>query len=98
MLTALYSSFEYTIYSSHRFVKQAAIEAINEDYNQYSRPGGHPTFVQAIAKLYSPFLERDIDCMTEIVTFSGAQGGITAIVSALMNRVRRMLIELHKAS
>ncbi|POM80341.1 Kynurenine-oxoglutarate transaminase, partial [Phytophthora palmivora] len=48
------------------FVKQAAIDAINDGNNQYTRPGGHVSYVETLAEMYSPLLNRDLDPMTEI--------------------------------
>nr|CCA17391.1 kynurenineoxoglutarate transaminase putative [Albugo laibachii Nc14]CCA24368.1 unnamed protein product [Albugo laibachii Nc14] len=79
-------------FKTPEFLKKAAIEAINADFNQYSRPGGHPMLVQAISNLYSPLFHRDLNPMTEIVTFNGAQGGITAILSTLLNRGDKLAI------
>ncbi|POM70837.1 Kynurenine-oxoglutarate transaminase, partial [Phytophthora palmivora] len=66
------------------FVKQAAIDAINDGNNQYTRPGGHVSYVETLAEMYSPLLNRDLDPMTEIVTFNGAQEGIASIMAALL--------------
>lgn len=63
------------------------MEAIKAGHNQYTRPGGHPQFVQQLAEFYSPLFNRKIDAMSEIVTFGGAQEGIFAILSALVNPV-----------
>ncbi|KAG1690076.1 hypothetical protein DVH05_028414 [Phytophthora capsici] len=67
-----------------QFVKQAAIDAINDGNNQYTRPGGHVSYVETLAEMYSPLLNRDLDPMTEIVTFNGAQEGIASIMAALL--------------
>ncbi|DAZ93170.1 TPA: LOW QUALITY PROTEIN: hypothetical protein N0F65_005520 [Lagenidium giganteum] len=66
------------------FVKQAAIDAINANHNQYTRPGGQVDYVNVLADMYSPLLDRRINPMTEVVTFNGAQEGITAILAALV--------------
>ncbi|KAL3665346.1 hypothetical protein V7S43_009385 [Phytophthora oleae] len=67
-----------------QFVKQAAIDAINDGNNQYTRPGGHVSYVETLAEMYSPLLNRVLDPMTEIVTFNGAQEGIASIMAALL--------------
>ncbi|TYZ60189.1 hypothetical protein PybrP1_003511 [[Pythium] brassicae (nom. inval.)] len=66
------------------FVKQAAIDAINANHNQYTRPGGQPDYVRVLADMYAPLLQRELDPMTNIVTFNGAQEGIAAIMAALL--------------
>uniref|UniRef100_A0AAV1UB27 Aminotransferase class I/classII large domain-containing protein n=1 Tax=Peronospora matthiolae TaxID=2874970 RepID=A0AAV1UB27_9STRA len=66
------------------FVQQAAIKAIIQDNNQYTRPGGHIQYVQTLAEMYSPLLGRTLDPMHEIVTFNGAQEGLASILSAVL--------------
>ena len=43
-------------YAMPEFVKDAAVAAIREDYNQYSRPAGHHRLVEKLAERYSPRL------------------------------------------
>ena len=50
-------------YAMPDFVKEAAVEAIRADYNQYSRPAGHARLVEKLASRYSPRLGRSIDCL-----------------------------------
>ncbi|GMF13392.1 unnamed protein product [Phytophthora lilii] len=71
-------------FQTPQFVKQAAIDAINDGNNQYTRPGGHVSYVETLAEMYSPLLSRELDPMKEIVTFNGAQEGIAAIMAALL--------------
>ncbi|OWZ18112.1 Kynurenine-oxoglutarate transaminase, partial [Phytophthora megakarya] len=71
-------------FQTPQFVKQAAIDAINDGNNQYTRPGGHVSYVETLAEMYSPLLNRDLHPMTEIVTFNGAQEGIASIMAALL--------------
>ncbi|KAF1332743.1 Kynurenine-oxoglutarate transaminase, partial [Globisporangium splendens] len=66
------------------FVKQAAIDAINGNHNQYTRPGGQVDYVNVLAEMYSPLLKRELNPMKEIVTFNGAQEGIASIMAALL--------------
>ncbi|GAB9465258.1 Kynurenine-oxoglutarate transaminase [Globisporangium polare] len=66
------------------FVKQAAIDAINGDNNQYTRPGGQVEYVKVLAEMYSPLFQRELNPMTNIVTFNGAQEGIAAIMAAML--------------
>ncbi|TMW65773.1 hypothetical protein Poli38472_008415 [Pythium oligandrum] len=71
-------------FSTPEFVKQAAIEAIQANNNQYTRPGGQLDYVKVLADMYSPLFERQLDPMKEIVTFNGAQEGLAAIIAALV--------------
>lgn len=73
---------------SRSFVKQAAIDAIHANHNQYTRPGGQLDYVRVLADMYTPLLERELDPMTNIVTFNGAQEGIASILAALLEPVR----------
>lgn len=66
------------------FVKQAAVDAINAGHNQYTRPGGHVTYAETLAEMYSELLGRELDPMKEVVTFNGAQEGIASIMAALL--------------
>jgi aspartate/methionine/tyrosine aminotransferase len=71
-------------FQTPQFVKQAAIDAITDGNNQYTRPGGHVSYVETLAEMYSPLLGRELDPMTEIVSFNGAQEGIASIMAALL--------------
>ena len=66
------------------FVKEAAQQAIAADLNQYTRSAGHPRLVNALATVYGPELERELDPMTEILTTVGATEGIFASIQALI--------------
>jgi len=66
------------------FVKAAAQAAIAADLNQYARSAGHPRLVRALAALYSPLFDRDLDPMSEIVVTVGATEGIFATIQALV--------------
>lgn len=63
------------------------MDAINGNFNQYTRPGGNPDYVKVLADLYSPLYDRALDPMKEIVTFNGAQEGIAMILAALVEPV-----------
>jgi aspartate/methionine/tyrosine aminotransferase len=66
------------------FIKSAAQQAVAADLNQYARSAGHPRLVKAIAAVYSPRFDRDLDPMTEIVVTDGATEGIFATIQALV--------------
>src|SRR3954462_3379568 len=48
------------------FVKAAAQQAIGADVNQYARSAGHPRLIKALANVYSPLFQRELNPMTEI--------------------------------
>ncbi|CAK4409158.1 unnamed protein product [Aphanomyces euteiches] len=79
-------------YGTPSFVKEAAIEFIEQEQNQYTRPGGHPQLVKVLADTYSPWYNREINPMTEIVTFTGAQEGIFCIFLSLLSKGDEVLI------
>lgn len=64
------------------------MDAINANFNQYTRPGGNLDYVKVLADLYSPLYDHALDPMKEIVTFNGAQEGIAMILAALVEPVR----------
>lgn len=64
------------------FVSELARENIANGLNQYSRPGGHPDFVNAIAKAYTPLFGRQLDGMTQVTATAGATGALFTIMSA----------------
>eukprot|EP00123_Amoebidium_parasiticum_P017702 comp23952_c0_seq1/m.42380 comp23952_c0_seq1/g.42380 ORF comp23952_c0_seq1/g.42380 comp23952_c0_seq1/m.42380 type:complete len:440 (-) comp23952_c0_seq1:438-1757(-) len=72
-------------FPSPDFLKDAAAEAIRNNNNQYGRPGGHPELVKVLAEMYSPKFNRNLDPMSEIVTYSGGQAGIVAAMLAFVN-------------
>uniref|UniRef100_A0A6P7FSF1 Kynurenine--oxoglutarate transaminase 3-like n=1 Tax=Diabrotica virgifera virgifera TaxID=50390 RepID=A0A6P7FSF1_DIAVI len=48
---------------------------------QYTRGHGHPRVVEALAKLYSQLIGRDIDAKNEIITTIGAYGALDAAIT-----------------
>ena len=66
-------------YAMPDFVKEAAVEAIRADYNQYSRPAGHARLVEKLASRYSPRFGRSIDAYTEIGVVGGATNAFLAL-------------------
>ncbi|KAG6615580.1 Kynurenine-oxoglutarate transaminase [Phytophthora cinnamomi] len=71
-------------FQTPQFVKQAAMDAIADGNNQYTRPGGHVSYVETLAEMYAPLLGRELDPLREVVTFNGAQEGIASIMAALL--------------
>ena len=72
-------------YAMPDFVKEAAVEAIRADYNQYSRPAGHARLVEKLASRYSPRFGRSIDAYTEIGVVGGATNAIFSALVALVD-------------
>lgn len=62
------------------FVKEAAARAVQEEYNQYSRPGGHMRLNECLASFYSPVFRRNLDPLTNITVYNGAQGALYNII------------------
>eukprot|EP00435_Cladocopium_sp_Y103_P013713 s3814_g3.t1 len=74
-------------FGSPDFLRKAVEDAMDGDVfaetgapkalgNQYTRPGGEPTFAQTVARIYGPRFNRELDPMKEIVTTIGAQEAI----------------------
>lgn len=63
------------------FVKEAAIKAIRDGENQYSRSAGHPKLVHAIADTF----ELDVDPMNEVTVTCGSTETIAAVILGLVN-------------
>lgn len=74
-------------FGSPGFLRQAVADVMADDVfaeesapaslgNQYTRPGGDPGLVKAIAQEYSPRFGRELDPMSEVVVTIGAQEAI----------------------
>jgi aspartate/methionine/tyrosine aminotransferase len=72
-------------WKSPDFVKQAMIDAVSNDFNQYCRSAGEINLVKALAEEYSTKLGRTIDPLTEIATSVGATECLFAIMQAFVN-------------
>jgi len=66
------------------FVLKACHEALGKCLNQYSRPAGHIPLVNALAKLYTPSMGRQIDPINELIVTVGASEAIFACVQSLV--------------
>ena len=75
----------YPDFAMPDFVKEAAVEAIHGDYNQYSRPAGHTRLVRTLAARYSPRLGRSLNAAEEICVVGGATNAIFSAVVALVD-------------
>lgn len=67
------------------FVKEALHTALDGNFNQYTRSGGHLRLVNAIAKHYSPLMGLNLDPLTQITTTVGATEAIFACTQSLLN-------------
>ena len=67
------------------FVKEAAVQAINADVNQYANTWGSKTLRTAIAEKYQSTYQLDYDPDTEITVCCGATEGMIASLMAVTN-------------
>lgn len=69
-------------YPPPKYVTDALVEvASNRNLHQYTRGFGHPRLVQAISKLYSNLIGREINPITEIMTTTGAYGALYSTIT-----------------
>ncbi|CAI5717004.1 unnamed protein product [Peronospora destructor] len=64
------------------FVKKAAKDALDADFNQYARPQGHKKLVQVLAKQYSKELKHEINWTNEVAVGVGATETIYAAINS----------------
>lgn len=60
-------------------------EGNNAAMNQYTRGQGHPRLVQALAQIYSPLYDRDLDPMKNFIVTAGAYEGLYNIINAIVD-------------
>ena len=70
------------------FVKEAAVKAIRDGENQYSRSAGHPNLVHAIAETF----EMQVDPMDEVTVTCGSTETIAAAVLGLINEGDEVIV------
>ena len=68
-------------FDAPKFVKEAAIQAIRDGENQYSRSAGHPLLVQAIADTF----EFPVDPMEEVTVSCGSTESISNVILGIIN-------------
>ncbi|KAI9298576.1 PLP-dependent transferase [Neoconidiobolus thromboides FSU 785] len=68
------------------FVKEALCTAVKKDLNQYAPIRGTPRLRNALAKSYSPILNRELNPETEIIATTGANEGIYSVLAAFINQ------------
>lgn len=66
-------------------LKEAAVRAIQEDYNQYAITWGSPRLREAIAEKYRRFYEMEVDPERHITVCCGATECMIATLLALLN-------------
>ena len=69
-----------------RFVKDAMIRAVEQDFNQYTNSEGHPALRQQLALKYGPSLVgRPLDWQTEVAVGVGSPESLFACMQALVD-------------
>jgi aspartate/methionine/tyrosine aminotransferase len=78
----------YPDFDAPEFVKEAAIKAIRDGENQYSRPAGHPLLVQAVADTF----ELPVDPINEVTVSCGSTELISNVILGLINEGDEVLV------
>eukprot|EP01095_Lingulamoeba_sp_RSL-Kostka_P017364 TRINITY_DN8953_c0_g1_i1.p1 TRINITY_DN8953_c0_g1~~TRINITY_DN8953_c0_g1_i1.p1 ORF type:complete len:421 (+),score=127.50 TRINITY_DN8953_c0_g1_i1:70-1332(+) len=68
-----------------QFVLDSASQAVQEDFNQYTRSLGHSNLVNTLSKVFSPLHKRTIDPNTEIITTVGGAESLYCAFQSLLN-------------
>ncbi len=68
-------------FDAPEFVKEAAVKAICDGENQYSRSAGHPALVQTIADKF----EFPVNAMDEVTVTCGSTETIAAVILGIIN-------------
>ncbi|KAI9908426.1 hypothetical protein PsorP6_003945 [Peronosclerospora sorghi] len=74
------------------FVKQAAKDAVDADFNQYARPQGHKKLVEVLAKKYSKELKREINWTNQVAIGVGATETIYAALNAFVESEDEVIV------
>ncbi|XP_022235061.1 kynurenine--oxoglutarate transaminase 3-like isoform X2 [Limulus polyphemus] len=75
-------------FAAPEFITKALRDALKQPdifLNQYTRSYGHPRLVNALSKLYSKLLCRELDPLNEILVTIGADEAIYCTIMALVN-------------
>jgi len=67
------------------FVKQAAIDAINQGHNQYARSPGEPVLVEQLATRFETRTGIGVDPLAQITVTSGCTEAIAATLLGIIN-------------
>ncbi len=70
------------------FIKEAAIKAIRDNENQYSRSAGHPKLVEAIAQTF----QVETNPMDEVTVTCGSTETIAATILGLVNEGDEVIV------
>ena len=73
------------------FIKEAAIKAIRDNENQYSRSAGHPKLVEAIAQTF----QVETNPMDEVTVTCGSTETIAATILGLVNEGDEVIVVRH---
>jgi kynurenine--oxoglutarate transaminase/cysteine-S-conjugate beta-lyase/glutamine--phenylpyruvate transaminase len=68
-----------------QFVKQAIADAVEQGFNQYTRPQAHLSLATVLAKQYSKWMKREVCAETNVVTTVGCTEGIYMAMQGLIN-------------
>ena len=75
-------------FDAPEFVKEAAIQAIRDGENQYSRSAGHPLLVEAIADTF----ELPTNAMDEVTVTCGSTETIAAVILGVINQGDEVIV------
>ena len=76
----------FPTFGTPQFVIDNVAKAVNnQPFNQYSRPGGHLQLNQTLATHYTPEFNQKLDPISNICTFTGAQGGLFNTIQSFLN-------------
>nr|BBA45757.1 kynurenine oxoglutarate transaminase [Pachyrhynchus infernalis] len=80
-------------YPPPKYVTDALLEvAKGTKHHQYTRDFGHPRLVEALAKLYSKLIGRDIDSRREVMTTLGAYEALYATITGHVDQGDEVII------
>lgn len=67
------------------FVVDEARRALSDGVHQYTRPAGHPSLVEVLAKRYSTHLGQKVDPLSEVAVTVGASQALYLTLQALLD-------------
>ncbi|KAL1505684.1 hypothetical protein ABEB36_005190 [Hypothenemus hampei] len=80
-------------YPPPKYVTDALIEvASNRNLHQYTRGFGHPRLVQALARLYSQLIGREINAQSEMITTLGAYEALYSAITGHVDQGDEVII------
>ena len=75
-------------FAAPEFIKEAAIKAIRDNENQYSRSAGHPKLVNAIAQTF----QVETNPLDEVTVTCGSTETIAATILGLINEGDEVIV------